>query len=88
MTLDVQGGRSTGYAGDPGAPDLVALYLRVAETLERSAELAEQHAERCRRKGERESAATELACAKRAHTTAQRGRAMALQLQAQARPED
>jgi hypothetical protein len=59
---------------------LSSLYMRVAGTLERSAELAEQHAQRCRGQGQRQSAAIELERAKRARTAAARGRVLALRL--------
>lgn len=55
--------------------DLAALYRRVAATLERSAWLAEQHAERQRAGGR--SDATEVASAKRAHEAAERARDLA-----------
>jgi phosphate uptake regulator len=57
--------------------DLAALYLWVAETLEESADLAEQHAERYRLNGR--SDATEMASAKRAREAARRARASRLQ---------
>ena len=50
------GSQSTRSYSDKGAPDLVALYVRVADTLERSAELAEDHAQRYRDKGEQQDA--------------------------------
>jgi len=77
-----RGSQSTRSYSDKGAPDLVALYLRVADTLERSAELAEDHAQRYREKGEQQTADLELERAKRARLAAQRGRALALRLQA------
>ena len=66
----------------PQRAGLAALYLRVANTLEQSAELAEQHAQRHRDKGKQQAAAIELERAKRARVAAQRGRAHALRLQA------
>lgn len=62
--------------------ELAALYLRVASTLERSADLAEQHAQRHRDRGKQQAAAIELERCKRARSAAQRGRALALRLQA------
>jgi hypothetical protein len=56
------------------------LYVRVAETLEQSARLAEQHAERDRRNGRPDSAAAELERARRAREAARRGRALASQV--------
>jgi hypothetical protein len=74
MSFEVQtGSRSTGSSNDPGMQDLVALYLRVADTLERSAELAERHAQR-------QPAAVEVQRAKRARIAAERGRALATEL--------
>ena len=60
---------------------MARLYLRVAETLERSAQLAEQHAERERSKGRPESAGIELERAARAPNAARRGREFAARLQ-------
>ena len=60
---------------------LATLYLRVANTLERSAELAEQHAQRHRDKGNQHAAGIELERAKRARLAAQRARALTLRLQ-------
>jgi hypothetical protein len=62
---------------------LAALYERVADSLERSAQLAEQHARRSRDKGK---AAVELERAKQARIAAQRGRALARGLQASEAP--
>ncbi len=59
---------------------LAALYLRVADTLERSAQLAEEHAERDRRNGRRDSAGVELERAGRAREAARRGRELAWRL--------
>lgn len=61
--------------------DLVALYLRVAATLTRSAELAERHAQRERANGRRGLAGIELERARRAREAARRGRALAARLQ-------
>ena len=75
----------TGAQEPPATPQragLAALYLRVANTLERSAELAEQHAQRHRDKGKEQAAAIELERCNRARLAAQRGRALALRLQA------
>lgn len=55
--------------------DLAALYGKVAATLERSAQLADEHAERQRAK--RQSDATELARAERARAGAKRARDLA-----------
>jgi hypothetical protein len=60
---------------------LAALYNRVADTLERSAELAEHHAARERGGGRAHSADIELERAERARAAAQRGRALAARLQ-------
>jgi hypothetical protein len=59
---------------------LAALYLRVADTLERSAELAEEHATRERKKGRRDSEGVKLDRARRAREAARRGRALASRL--------
>ena len=52
-----------------------ALYLRAANALERSALLAEDHAERLRADGRGYLAGPELESAKRARAAAERGRA-------------
>lgn len=83
----------TGAQEPPAAPQragLAALYLRVANTLEQSADLAEQHAQRHRDKGKQQAAAIELERAQRARVAAQRGRAHARRLQASDahRPEE
>jgi hypothetical protein len=70
--------RSVSGAG--GRSELAGLYLRVAETLERSARLAEQHAERERIKGRPDGGAVELARAESAREAARRGRELAAQL--------
>lgn len=56
---------------------LVALYLRVATTLERSADLAEQHAARVSGKGQDQLAAVELERAGRARAAARGSRDLA-----------
>jgi hypothetical protein len=66
--------------GRPGRSELAALYRRVADTLERSAELSERHADRKRGTGRAPSADIELERAKRARAAAQRGRALAARL--------
>jgi hypothetical protein len=53
------------------------LYLRVAATLEQSAQLAEQHAKRHLSNGRPDSAAVELERATRAREAARRGCALA-----------
>jgi hypothetical protein len=60
---------------------LAGLYARVAETLERSAQLAEQHAQHERSKRRLASAAIEVDRAERAREGARRGRALAARLQ-------
>jgi hypothetical protein len=57
------------------------LYLRVAATLERSADLAEQHAARVFRRGHDELAAIELERAGRARAGARRSRDLAQRTQ-------
>jgi hypothetical protein len=61
---------------------LPGLYLRVADTLERSADLAELHARRHERNGRDSAVAIELERAKRAREAAHRGRALASRLTA------
>jgi hypothetical protein len=56
---------------------LAALHLRVATTLERSAELAEQHAERFSGEGQDQLARAELEQAERARAAARRSRDLA-----------
>ena len=63
---------------------LAALYLRVADTLERSALLAEQHASRLRGEGRKRSSDEELERAQRARKAAERGREHAARLRLQA----
>ena len=81
---DLPAGRDLGTTessgGVIGSTALAALYLRVADTLERSAELAEQHAQRCRRDGQRQPAAIEFERARRAGIAAERGRVLAERL--------
>lgn len=60
---------------------LAALYMRVATTLERSADLAEQHAARLARMGEDKRARGELERAEQARAAAQRGRDLAARMQ-------
>lgn len=66
--------------GSPGGQtaraEVGALYERVAQALDRSAQLAEAHAQRLRNDPVR-SAETELIRAKRAREAARRGRALA-----------
>jgi hypothetical protein len=59
---------------------LAALFLRAANTLESSARLAEQHADRDRCSGRSRGAEAELAHAARARAAAKRGRVLAAQL--------
>ena len=60
---------------------LAALYLRVAITLERSADLAEQHAARLTAMGQHNRARAELKQAERARAAVRRGRDLAARLQ-------
>ena len=71
---------SRSFSGPDGRPELAGLYLRVAETLERSAQLAEQHAQRDRSSGRPDGAAVELERARRAREAARRGRALAARM--------
>ena len=57
---------SRSLSGPDGRSELAGLYLRVAETLERSARPAEQHAARNRSNGRPDGAAVELERASRA----------------------
>ncbi|MGN6871994.1 MAG: hypothetical protein ACTHMY_26685 [Solirubrobacteraceae bacterium] len=59
---------------------LADLYLRVAIALERSAELAEQHAARLSATGKHELAATELERVERTRAAARRGRDLATRM--------
>ena len=68
---------SWSFSVSRGRSDVAALYGRVAATLELSAQLAEEHAERARTRGR--SDATEVATAKRAHEAARRARDLASQ---------
>ena len=68
-------------SGPDGRSKVAGLYVRVAETLERSAQLADQHAERDRSNGRPDSAAVELERARRAREAARRGRALAARMQ-------
>jgi anti-sigma regulatory factor (Ser/Thr protein kinase) len=65
----------------PGRAERAALYRRVADTLERWADLAEQYAEHPRHGGHRQSMQIELERAKRAREAARHGRAVSTQLQ-------
>jgi hypothetical protein len=56
---------------------LAGLYLRVATTLERSAELAEHHAVRLTGEGQEQLAKAELEQAERARAASRRGRDLA-----------
>lgn len=69
-----------GSSGRLGRAERVALYARVADTLERSAELAEQHAERERHFGRQYAASVELERGERAREAARQGRALASKL--------
>ena len=60
---------------------LAALYLRVATTMERSAELAEKHAARLTAMGRHELASAELERADRARAAVRRGRDLAARMQ-------
>jgi hypothetical protein len=60
--------------------ELAELFLRVAGTVERSAQLAEQHAEREQTSGRSGSAGVELERAMRAREAARRARALASRL--------
>lgn len=74
---------------EPSASDLgvawraevAALYLRVATTLERSAELAEEHAARFTAAGRDKLAMDERVQAERSRSAAQRGRDLAARIQ-------
>jgi hypothetical protein len=86
----IQSARSSGepvltgsrpVSGGYGRSELAGLYARVAETLERSAQLAEQHAQHERSKRRLASAAIEVDRAERAREGARRGRALAARLQ-------
>jgi hypothetical protein len=61
----------------PHRRSLAALYLRVADTLERSAGLAEEHAARVAGRGEEQLARAELERARRARAAARRSRDLA-----------
>ncbi len=70
-----------GTQAGPFAPaKLAMLYLRVSETLERTAALAEEHAKRERENGRRASADVEQARARRARDIARHGRELASRL--------
>jgi ElaB/YqjD/DUF883 family membrane-anchored ribosome-binding protein len=59
---------------------LASLYLRVAETLEESADLADRHAQRCRGDGRAQLMEVEMENARKARAAAQRSRAVAWHL--------
>jgi phosphate uptake regulator len=61
--------------------ETAALYRRAAITLERSADLAEQHAARLTVTGQPEAARAELERAEQARAAAQRGRDLAARMQ-------
>jgi hypothetical protein len=64
-----------------GREALAALYLRVAAALERSADLAEQHAARLAATGKDELVRAELEQADRTRAAARRGRDLAARMQ-------
>lgn len=59
-------------------PDLAALYLRLADTFDRTSQLAFEHAERYRRNGR--SDISEVAAGNRAREAAERARHLASRL--------
>ncbi len=59
---------------------LAELYVRVADALERSGQLAVEHADRNRSDGQMASTEVELERARQARQAAQRGRALASKL--------
>lgn len=61
--------------------ELSALYVRVAIALERSADLAEEHAARLAATGKADLARAELEQAERTRAAAQRGRDLAARMQ-------
>ena len=65
---------------------LAELFLRVADTLDESAQLAEGHARRCQTAGRGEFVDAELESAKKARAAALRGRAASSYLSATGRP--
>jgi hypothetical protein len=71
--------RPTPRSGQGWISELSALYRQVADTLERSAELAERHTGHEPRNGRQRAAKLELA--KRARESAQRARALASRMQ-------
>jgi hypothetical protein len=77
MTSGSQGPRAA-----PWQAALDTLYLQLADTLERTAELAEQHAQRQRETGKPQTVAIELERAERARMAARRARALARRSQA------
>jgi len=72
---------TSGSDFDAARRALAALYLRVATTLERSADLSEQHAARLWRTGKDKLATGELERAEQARAAAQRGRDLAARMQ-------
>jgi hypothetical protein len=72
--------------GLPDPASLDALYLRVANALELSAALAEDHAERMSRNGQDYLAGVELERAERARAAAERGRALVSRLRRSDQP--
>jgi hypothetical protein len=74
---DLSGSNSHGRRG---RAEFAALYRRVTDTLDRSADLAEQHAERERRHGHHQLERVELDRAKRARGAARDGRALSSRL--------
>jgi hypothetical protein len=76
-------GPPTGNGPDPSSAiqsRLASLYLRAADSLDTSAQLAEAHAERCQSTGQTDRVDAELQSARRARAAAQRGRAAASDL--------
>lgn len=67
-------------SGPRGRAQVAPLYRRVADALERSADLAGQHAERERRRGQHQWVRVELDRAKRAREVARRGRTLSSRL--------
>jgi hypothetical protein len=74
---------SRSFSTPPVRSQLATLYLRVADTLERSGELAERHAQYEESRGRTRSGYTELERAKRARAGAQHARALASRQQLQ-----
>ena len=74
---------SRSFSAPPVRSRLATLYLRVADTLERSVQLAERHAQYEKSRGRTRSAYIELERAKRARAGAQDARALASRQQLQ-----